>query len=74
MKARPNIADRKIIPKPQLKFEHVPTNDETGGFRPLVNSKPHAKVPLEECLKTFKDKRGRQQYDYHVIRSNKRLL
>jgi exosome complex exonuclease RRP6 len=59
---RPNIADKKIIKKPQLKFEHVPTNDETGGFRPLVTSKPHAKIPLKECLKTFKDKRGREQY------------
>jgi exosome complex exonuclease RRP6 len=61
VKPRPNIADKKIIPKPQLQFEHVPTNDETGGFRPLVTSKPHAKIPLEECLKTFRDKRGREQ-------------
>ncbi|KNG52667.1 exosome complex exonuclease rrp [Stemphylium lycopersici] len=64
VKPRPNIADKKIIPKPQLSFEHVPTNDETGGFRPLVTSKPHAKIPLEECLKTFKDKRGREQYPH----------
>ncbi|KAI8939344.1 hypothetical protein NX059_003133 [Plenodomus lindquistii] len=61
---RPNIADRKIIAKPQLKFDHVPTNDETGGFRPLVTAKPHAKIPLEECLKTFQDKRGREQYPH----------
>ncbi|KAL6150021.1 exosome nuclease subunit [Exserohilum turcicum] len=64
VKPRPNIADKKIIPKPQLKFEHVPTNDETGGFRPLVTSKPHAKIPLEECMKTFRDKRGREQYPH----------
>ncbi|EMD68657.1 hypothetical protein GGP41_008665 [Bipolaris sorokiniana] len=64
VKPRPNIADRKIIPKPQLQFEHVPTNDETGGFRPLATSKPHAKIPLEECLKTFRDKRGREQYPH----------
>lgn len=61
---RPNIADRKIIPKPQLQFEHVPTNNETGGFRPLVTAKPHAKIPLEACLKTFKDKHGREQYPH----------
>ncbi|KAF2851156.1 exosome complex exonuclease-like protein Rrp6 [Plenodomus tracheiphilus IPT5] len=61
---RPNIADRKAIAKPQLQFDHIPTNDETGGFRPLVTAKPHAKIPLEECLKTFKDKRGREQYPH----------
>ncbi|CAG5148858.1 uncharacterized protein ALTATR162_LOCUS2257 [Alternaria atra] len=63
-KPRPNIADKKIIAKPQLKFEHVPTNDETGGFRPLITSKPHAKIPLQECLKTFQDRRGREQYPH----------
>jgi exosome complex exonuclease RRP6 len=62
-KPRPNIADKKSIKKPQLKFDHVPKNDETGGFRPLVTSKPHAKIPLQQCLKTFKDKRGQEQYE-----------
>lgn len=32
--------------KPQLRFEHVPTNDETGPFKPLLMSKPHAQVAL----------------------------
>jgi exosome complex exonuclease RRP6 len=63
---RPNIADKRIIAKPQLKFEHLPTNNETGGFRPLITSKPHAKIPLEECLKTFKDRRGREQYETYT--------
>lgn len=70
-KPRPNIAEKKHIPKPQLQFEHVPTNTETGGFRPLMTSKPHAKVPLEECLRTFKDSRGLEQYVHcsHVSQS-----
>lgn len=42
----------------------MPTNDETGGFRPLLVTKPHAKIPLEECLKTFKDSKGREQYPH----------
>jgi exosome complex exonuclease RRP6 len=42
----------------------VPTNDETGGFRPLLETKPHAKIPLEDCLKTFKDSKGREQYPH----------
>lgn len=66
-KPRPNIAEKKHIPKPQLNFEHVPTNSETGGFRPLLLSKPHAKVPLEECLKTFRDKRGRVQFVQPIV-------
>ncbi|KAF1843976.1 exosome complex exonuclease-like protein Rrp6 [Cucurbitaria berberidis CBS 394.84] len=64
VKPRPNIAEKKIIPKPQLNFEHVPKNDETGGFRPLLASKPHAKVSLENCMKKFKDRRGREQYPH----------
>lgn len=35
------------IEKPQLQFEHVPTNDETDPFKPLLLSKPHALQPLE---------------------------
>jgi len=38
------------IPKPQKSFEHIPANDETDAFKPLLSSKPHAIVPLEECL------------------------
>ncbi|KAF2278320.1 exosome complex exonuclease-like protein Rrp6 [Westerdykella ornata] len=51
-------------PKPQLLFEHVPKNDETGGFRPLLSTKPHAKIPLDECLKTFRDSNGNEQYPH----------
>lgn len=52
------------MPKPQLTFENVPTNDETGPFRPLLVTKPHAKIPLKECMKTFKDSQGRDQYPH----------
>ncbi|KAF2197552.1 exosome complex exonuclease-like protein Rrp6 [Delitschia confertaspora ATCC 74209] len=54
----------KHLPKPQLSFEHVPTNNETGGFKPLLTSKPHAKVPLEEGLKTYIDASGSEQYPH----------
>lgn len=42
------------IPKPQLEFEHKPDNTDMGPFKPLLKSKPHAIVPLENCLKTKK--------------------
>lgn len=64
MKPRPNITEKKHLVKPQLTFDNVPTNDETGGFRPLLVKKPHAKIPLEECLKTFNDSKGREQYPH----------
>ncbi len=35
------------IEKPQLLFEHVPTNAEQRPFKPLLLSKPHASVPMQ---------------------------
>ncbi|KAJ5808548.1 hypothetical protein N7474_009817 [Penicillium riverlandense] len=40
------------IPKPQLLFDHKPDNYDLGPFRPLLKTKPHAIVPLEESLQT----------------------
>ncbi|PYH43566.1 exosome nuclease subunit RRP6 [Aspergillus saccharolyticus JOP 1030-1] len=39
------------IPKPQLLFEHLPDNTDISPFKPLLKSKPHATVPLEDSLK-----------------------
>jgi exosome complex exonuclease RRP6 len=65
VKPRPNMAvHAKHIPKPQLSFENVPTNNETGGFLPLLTTKPHAKIPLEECLQTFRDHHGQEHYPH----------
>lgn len=36
------------IEKPQLLFEHPPTNDETGPFAPLLTERPHALERMEE--------------------------
>ncbi|SMY28738.1 unnamed protein product [Zymoseptoria tritici ST99CH_1A5] len=35
------------IEKPQLLFDHPPTNTEQSPFKPLLQSKPHASFPLE---------------------------
>ena len=50
--------------KPQLLFEDVPTNHEVGPFKPLLTSKPHAIVPLEQSLHTEAslDGTSRQMY------------
>ncbi|KAG9818816.1 hypothetical protein KCU77_g17246, partial [Aureobasidium melanogenum] len=43
------------IPKPQQNFIDIPTNAETGPFKPLLQSKPHAIVPFAKALELFKD-------------------
>ncbi|KAG9563765.1 hypothetical protein KCU86_g17769, partial [Aureobasidium melanogenum] len=43
------------IPKPQQNFFDIPTNAETGPFKPLLQSKPHAIVPFAKALELFKD-------------------
>ncbi|PSN62482.1 hypothetical protein BS50DRAFT_120014 [Corynespora cassiicola Philippines] len=61
---RASLAASKHIAKPQLLFDHVPRNNETGAFRPLLTSKPHAKVSLAESLTPFKDNSGHEQYPH----------
>jgi hypothetical protein len=39
-------AKAREIEKPQLHFQHVPTNRESGPFVPLLINKPHAATPL----------------------------
>jgi exosome complex exonuclease RRP6 len=50
------------IDKPQLDFDHVPRNDETVPFRPLLESKPHARTPLVK--KPAAGGKGEQYYPH----------
>lgn len=62
-KQKPGKAHRtQNIAKPQLSFDKVPTNDEKNPFRPLLRTKPHAILPLEESLKIFAAGDGSEQY------------
>ncbi|KAL4892121.1 ribonuclease H-like domain-containing protein [Aspergillus ambiguus] len=38
------------IPKPQLQFERLADNTDVSPFKPLLKTKPHATVPLEQSL------------------------
>ncbi|KAE8349234.1 ribonuclease H-like domain-containing protein [Aspergillus coremiiformis] len=40
------------IPKPQLQFERHVDNTDVLPFKPLLRTKPHAMVPLEESVKS----------------------
>ena len=57
------------IEKPQKFFDNVPANNESGPFMPLLTSKPHATVPLEESLKLANNEDGKEQYDKSAIYS-----
>ena len=59
------------IPKPQLLFKNIPTNDETTAFKPLLRSKSHAIVPLKESLELTTYEDGIKQYDIQFYLSQK---
>jgi exosome complex exonuclease RRP6 len=46
----PSIYSTHLMPKPQLHFQRPIANHETAYFKPLLLSKPHATVPLEESI------------------------
>ena len=67
VKKRPTKAfHSQYIPKPQLLFANVPTNDQSAPFEPLLLSKPHAITSLEECFTLAPSKEGLLQYAIHV--------
>lgn len=47
--------------KPQLQFELRPDNFPDGPWKPVLTTKPHAKVPLEESTVTFVGEDGTTQ-------------
>lgn len=62
-KQRPAKAYRsQDIAKPQLLFKKIPKNDETSPFKPLILSKPHHIIPLEESLDLIGAEDGTKQY------------
>ncbi|KAL5354145.1 exosome nuclease subunit [Pseudogymnoascus australis] len=48
--------------KPQLSFLNKPANHENGPWKPLIHSKPHAIVPLEESLGPVMDDHQQEHY------------
>lgn len=49
--------------KPQLAFEVKPDNEDTSPWLPLLKTKPHAKVPLEDSLGMITNEFHQKQYD-----------
>ncbi|KAK6443621.1 exosome nuclease subunit [Oleoguttula sp. CCFEE 5521] len=54
------------IEKPQLLFDHVPSNRGNAPFRPLLSHKPHATVPLDTAP-VATDEETASQYVAHLL-------
>ncbi|CAG8980174.1 hypothetical protein HYALB_00007414 [Hymenoscyphus albidus] len=50
--------------KPQLAFDIKPNNHDTSPWKPLLSSKPHATVSLEDSLSTFTNDFGQLAYKH----------
>ena len=51
------------LSKPQLLFNNIPTNDQNTSFKPLLRTKPHATVPLEDSIGPVLLENSFEQYD-----------
>lgn len=61
-KPRANNFRNKNLDKPQLQFRTKINNHDTSPFRPLLTSKPHAIVPLEDSIRSTVDDDLQTQY------------
>lgn len=59
----PFMRNANII-KPQNAFDVKPNNLDTSPWKPILTKKPHALVPLERSLVTFKDENQSTQYGH----------
>ena len=56
------IYHHRDMQKPQLFFNAKPNNDGKTPFKPLLQSKPHAIIPLEDSLRPMVSNLGHEQY------------
>ncbi|PGH21563.1 hypothetical protein AJ80_03123 [Polytolypa hystricis UAMH7299] len=57
------------IPKPQLQFKRAPDNANTASFKPLLQSKPHAVVPLTSSPASNGDAAQSHPYEVEISSS-----
>ncbi|KAI9850992.1 MAG: exosome nuclease subunit [Thelocarpon superellum] len=73
-KGRPvNSFRNQNLVKPQLLFKSSTTNHETTPWKPLLRSKPHAIVPLDQSIVSFRNADGvelyRNPYEAEIMQS-----
>jgi len=52
------------LAKPQLGFKTKVNNHDNSAWKPILKSKPHAVVPLNDCLRPFMDDKLQMQYSH----------
>ncbi|PVH88022.1 hypothetical protein DL98DRAFT_566398 [Cadophora sp. DSE1049] len=66
-----NTYRNQNLVKPQLAFDVKPDNNDESPWKPLLTSKPHATVPLEDSLPTFTNDFGliqhRHPYETEIL-------
>ncbi|CAL3971776.1 unnamed protein product [Diplocarpon coronariae] len=66
-----NLYRNQNLVKPQLGFEVKPNNDDDSTWKPILTSKPHGIVSLEESLGTFTNEFGQIQhchpYEHEIL-------
>lgn len=63
-----NMFKSRNITKPQLKFRTKTNNHDNSVWKPLLTNKPHALIPLAECLRPFVADNLKMQY-HHPYRT-----
>ena len=60
---------RANVLKPQNNFELKPNNLNSSPWKPILTSKPHSTLPLNQSLETFQDESQSTQYDLLLTQS-----
>jgi len=59
-----NIFKNRSLAKPQLCFKTKVNNHDNSAWKPILKTKPHAVVPLNDCLRPFIDDKLQMQYNH----------
>ncbi|KAF8444327.1 ribonuclease H-like domain-containing protein [Terfezia claveryi] len=59
-----NMFKNRNFAKPQLGFKSKVNNHDNSAWKPILKSKPHAVVPLNDCLRPFMDDKLQMQYKH----------
>ncbi|CCX17119.1 ribonuclease H-like domain-containing protein [Pyronema domesticum] len=71
--ASANSWSTKHLNKPQLLFDVKPNNFDDSPFRPLLVTKPNAKIPYEKSFEMFTNEKGSKQYIHPYIEEIKSM-
>ncbi|KAF8423841.1 ribonuclease H-like domain-containing protein [Tirmania nivea] len=59
-----NMFKNRNLAKPQLGFKTKINNHDNSAWKPILKSKPHAIIPLDDSLRPFMDDKLQMQYNH----------